>query len=493
MATSSSRQKLREALARVVTLPVDIASLAAFRILFGLLMAAAMVRFLAKGWVAQLYVEPAFHFTYPGFEWIRPWPTALMHAHFVLLTLLALGVAFGFFYRICITLFFLGFAYVELMDQTTYLNHYYLISLLSGLLIFLPAHRAWSFDTWRRPEIAIEAVPAWALNILRFQVAVVYVFAGLAKLNADWLFRAEPLRIWLAARSDLPLFGPLLGQLWVAYAASWFGAVFDLSVVFFLLCGRTRRIAYALAVFFHVMTWLLFNIGMFPWVMLVAATVFFPAHWPRDFLLRVSARAGNRFKVGTSYTSPKCPEETPGKNGDSCNSSLRCVQIAGQIPVAAAPESPLRVLPRYKISLLLPAVCVYAAVQLALPLRSFFCAAPPAWTGAGFNCAWRVMVAEKTGYVEFYAFDPVIGRRWRLPARDYLTPRQETMMAQDPDLIRAFARHLAADLRKQGHPQIQIRADAFATLNGRPSQRMIDPKVNLAARVPGGWILPLAD
>ena len=46
---------------------------------------------------------------------------------------------------------------------------------------------------------------------------------------------------------------------------------------------------------------------------------------------------------------------------------------------------------------------------------------------------------------------------------------------------------------RRSYPQIQIRADAFATLNGRPSQRMIDPKVNLAAQVPGGWILPLAD
>src|SRR6266496_4174510 len=165
MATSSPRQKLREALARVVTLPVDIASLAAFRILFGLLMAAAMVRFLAKGWVAQLYVEPVFHFAYPGFEWIRPWPDVLMHAHFVVMALLAVGVALGFFYRICITLFFLGFTYVELIDQTAYLNHYYLISLISGLMIFLPANRAWSIDAWRKPEIRVDAVPAWTLNV----------------------------------------------------------------------------------------------------------------------------------------------------------------------------------------------------------------------------------------------------------------------------------------------------------------------------------------
>src|ERR1041385_5205004 len=242
-------------LGRLVSQPVDIAALAAFRILFGLLMFAAMVRFLAKGWVRELYVEPAFHFTYPGFEWVRPWPDFWMHAHFLLLAVLALGIAVGLFYRACAVLFFLGFTYIELLDQTTYLNHYYLISLLSGLLILLPAHRVWSLDASRRPEIGAGSVPAWTLNILRFQVAVVYVFAGLAKLNADWLFKAEPLRIWLAARSDLPLIGPWLGQLWVAYAASWFGAFFDLSVVFFLMNRRTRRIAYALVVFFHVMTW----------------------------------------------------------------------------------------------------------------------------------------------------------------------------------------------------------------------------------------------
>jgi len=422
--------------------------------------AIVLVRFTAKGWVTEFYIEPAFHFPYPGFTWLRSWPGEWMHVHFILLTLLALGVALGFCYRICITLFCLGFTYVELLDQTTYLNHYYLISLLSGLLIFLPAHRAWSYDAWRKPQIRLDAAPAWSLNILRFQVGVVYVFAGLAKLNADWLFKAEPLRIWLAARSDLPLIGPLLGQLWVAYAASWFGAAFDLSVVFFLLCRRTRRLAYALAVFFHVMTWVLFNIGMFPWVMLVAATVFFPVDWPRHFVSMVTALAGNG------------------------------VQNARRIHNAAVPKNPWG---SRKTFLLRPALFAYAAVQLALPLRSFFCAQPPAWTCEGFNCAWRVMVAEKTGYVEFYAFDPVIGRSWKLSAKDQLTPRQLTMMAQDPDLIRAFARRLAADLRKQGHPQIQIRADAFATLNGRPSQRMIDPKVNLAARVPRGWILSLAD
>ena len=59
---------------RWFTAPVDIASLAAFRVLFGLVMAAGTIRFLAKGWVTELYLRPRFHFPYPGFEWVRPWP-----------------------------------------------------------------------------------------------------------------------------------------------------------------------------------------------------------------------------------------------------------------------------------------------------------------------------------------------------------------------------------------------------------------------------------
>jgi hypothetical protein len=53
---------------------------------------------------------------------------------------------------------------------------------------------------------------------------MVYFFAGVAKLNYDWLFRAMPLRIWLPPHIGLTLIGPLMDETWVAYAFSWFGA-----------------------------------------------------------------------------------------------------------------------------------------------------------------------------------------------------------------------------------------------------------------------------
>jgi hypothetical protein len=374
-----------------------------------------------------------------------------MYGHFILLALLGLGIAVGCFYRICIILFFIGFTYIELMDQTAYLNHYYLISLLSGLLIFLPANRAWSFDVWRKPRIA--SVPAWCLNILRFQIAVVYIFAGLAKFNADWLLRAQPLRIWLAARSDLPLLGHWLAQPWMAFAASWFGALFDTTIVFFLLSHRTRKPAFILLIVFHVATWLLFNIGMFPWIMIVSATILLPQDWPRHFFAKIFA---------------------------AFNSSRSFESVNFQSPLKRPHPA------------LLCSLATYAALQLVLPLRPYFSSQPAAWTCSGFNCAWQVMIAEKTGYTEFFAVDSGSGVRRKLSLKDYITPRQQMMMAQDPYLIRELAQHVAKKLKASGVPSFEIRTEAFATLNGRPSQRLIDPEANLAKGPISGWIIPLA-
>lgn len=431
--------------------PIPAASLAAFRILFGLLMAGAMVRVLAKGWVDTVFLAPAFHFSYPGFEWVRPLPAGAMHALVAGLAVCALGVAVGFFYRVCAPLFFLGFTYLELIERANYLNHYWLVTLLAGLMVVLPLHREWSWDA-AHGRVARDAfIPAWMLWLLRFQIAVVYVFAGVAKLNADWLFRAEPLRMWLTARADVPLLGPLLGEPWVAFAMSWAGAAYDLGIVAALLCARTRPLAYAMVVVFHVATALLFPIGLFPWLMVVATTLFFPPAWPRRILPPGSRR---REEADSAATQP-----------------IRLLTSAAT-PWAVA------------------AITLYCAVQIALPLRPFLASENSAWTGRGFNFSWRVMLAERSGHAEFFTFDPATRRRWRLPTRGGLTPWQERLMAQEPELIRQFAQHLAAQLNLAGHAGVEVRAEAFLSLNGRPHQRLLRPDVNLAGSLPPDWILP---
>lgn len=408
--------------------PIDAASLTAFRVLFGLLMSAAMLRFLAKGWVRELLVAPAFHFTYPAFEFVKPWPLWAMQLHYVALALLALAITLGFRQRAAALAFFVGFTYVELIDQAIYLNHYYLVSLLAALLAALPAR--------------VTHVPRWMLLVMRFQVGVVYVFAGVAKLNHDWLFEAQPLRLWLPARADLPVVGWLLEYPATAYAASWFGALFDLSIVVLLSLRRTRTPAFALVVAFHVVTGVLFPIGIFPWLMTCAATLFFEPDWPKRFAARFF--------------------ETK----------------------SAAPQ--IYRAPRW-LGYVLAAHC---AVQFALPLRQFLQKEPSAWTLSGFNFAWNVMVAEKSGYVSFRRRDRASGAVESIEPRSFLTRFQELAMAQDPALVRQAALFLAKQSKRQGH-DVAIYADAIASLNGRPAQTLIDPSVDLTAALPSSWIVPL--
>jgi hypothetical protein len=179
---------------------VDVASLVFFRVAFGLVMLVAVARYFLYGWIESLFLRPHFFFAYSGFEWVRPWGGLGMYVHFGVLGILAVAIVIGFWTRLSTLLFAIGFTWVHLIDKSNYLNHYYLVSVLAGLMVVLPLGVAWSVDAWRRPEWAADLVPAWTVWVLLAQLGLVYFYGGVAKLNADWLLRAEPLRIWPAAR-----------------------------------------------------------------------------------------------------------------------------------------------------------------------------------------------------------------------------------------------------------------------------------------------------
>lgn len=427
------------------TAPVDGASLAAFRIAFGVLALVAVVRHLANGWVTAFYVAPRVFFPYPGFEWIVPLPAAGMYALYAALAACALAIALGARTRLAAALFCLGFTYVHLIDRSNYLNHYYLVSLVSALLVAVPAGATWSLEARRH---GATTVPAWALWLLRAQLAVVYVFGAIAKCNPDWLLRAEPLRIWLGGDVDLPVLGPWLEEAWVAYAFSYAGLLFDASIAPLLLWRRTRRLAYVAVLTFHVLTALLFHIGMFPWLMIALTPIFFSADWPRRFL-----------------------------------------RLPQQAARSAMARSGWRLAPL--------AATAWIAVQVALPLRHLVYEGDLYWHEVGFRWAWQIMVMEKYGRANFTVTDPVSGETWAVRPSDELTPLQTLMMATQPDMILSYGHHLADRFAAAvGHP-VQVRADVLVTLNGRPNARLVDPAVDLAAlptdAPPHAWLLPHPD
>ena len=262
----------------------EAAPLAAFRVLFGFLIALSIIRFLAYGWVEKLYLAPTFQFTYLGLSCVKPLGP-LTYVIFLMCFISAVGVALGYRYKLSAITLFLSFTYIEAMDKTTYLNHYYFISVVSLLLCFLPANADFSLDVNQR-RVCRQYVPVWSILSLKMFVGIVYFYAGLAKLNTDWLFEAQPLSILLSTKTDIPIIGNLFEYPWLHYLFSWGGALYDLSIPFLLLNKRTRNIAFLLVIAFHIMTRILFPIGMFQWIMIAAATVFFTSDTLKNILTK---------------------------------------------------------------------------------------------------------------------------------------------------------------------------------------------------------------
>jgi hypothetical protein len=431
--------------------PVSIAPLVTFRIAFGLLMFFSTLRFWWRGWVDSVYVSPSFHFTYWGFEWVHPFERTGMYFVFSLIALSALLIAIGLLYRLAAVIFFICFTYVELIDVTTYLNHYYFVSLVAFLLIWLPANRMYSLDVLLRPQLKREYVPAWTVGIIRFQIGLVYVFAGLAKLNTDWLIHAEPMKTWLPAKSHLPLVGKWMYREWVAYLFSWFGAVYDLFIVFFLLNRKTRPWAYGLVLIFHIATAIFFpGIGMFPYVMMVSSLIFFSGPFHKRLLSRFF---GNKF--------------TPD------HSSIFS--------------------PVYKHGLY-AMLLLYVFFQCTIPLRYLLYPGHLFWSEEGYRFSWRVMLMEKAGAAYFTVKDKSGNQFYEVNNAEFLTPLQEKMMSTQPDLILRYAHYLANTYVKRGIKEPCVYGEVYVTLNGAGSRLFIDSSVNLAAEPLSWkhykWILP---
>ena len=479
-----------DALARRAARPVDGASAAVFRIAFGAIGLAAVIRFFAHGWIDQLYLAPAHHFKYIGFEWVAAWPAPWMHLHFAALALLAIAVILGIRSRPAVLLFTIGFTYVELIDKTTYLNHYYWLSLAGLLLAALPVHRAWTLDARRNPKPGDDRIPVGAIWLLRAQIAVLYLFAGIAKLNPDWLLHAQPLAIWLPHHADAPLIGPLMTQPWLPYAMSWAGAAFDCTIALWLLIPRTRPAAWLVLAAFHLITGLLFPIGVFPALMAAAALVFFNPDWPRH----APARALNRLnRIRPTRKPEPLLESTRTMLQHSCAKPAEPPKRPARIALPARLTVPARLTARLAVI----AVALIALVQIAVPLRHHLYPGNVRWNEEAYRFSWRVLLTDKTGHLEYRVADPATGLDRIVRPGDHFTPLQVERMARQPDMIQQGAKIIRDHYRSLGHPAPQVRADARVAWNGRPATPLIDPQIDLAAQpttiLPKPWLLPPPD
>ena len=429
--------------------------LALYRIGFGILIIFSLVRFASNGWIESLYIEPDFHFSYYGFSWVKPLGI-YTYLIFLICFASALFVTIGYKYRYSIVILFLSFTYIELMDKTTYLNHYYLLSCISFLMIFLPCATYFSIDKQENVKI-----PQWTIDSLKILIVIVYIYAGLAKINSDWLINAQPLKIWLRAKYTIPFIGEtLLQKDYSYYLFSWGGMIYDCVIPFLLLYKRTRYFAFFMVIAFHIMTRVLFPpIGMFPYIMIFSCIIFFDNSLHKKILDFIRQFLGLRIKSLEKFTS-------------DINSYA-------------------------KSRLIIPIVVLFFVFQIIFPLRNNFYQGELLWTEQGYRFSWRVMLIEKAGYTTFKVVDNKNKNFQVVDNMDFLTPFQIKQMSFQPDMILEYAHFLGDTFKKRGFNDVSVFADSYVTLNGRPSKRFIDPKVDLYKQKNDlkhkTWIIPIKD
>ncbi|MEM9353521.1 MAG: HTTM domain-containing protein [Planctomycetota bacterium] len=380
--------------------PINGASLALFRICFGVVMFAHAVKYLwPQGGTTlkdYLYHETSFNFTYPGFGWVQPFPEPLWTLFFGLMGLAALGVAAGAFYRLSAAALFATYTYIFLSEAAKYNNHYYLMCLFALLLVFMPADRRFSVAAWRRQRAGEPAgdgavVPFWTVFLLRAQLFIVYFYGGIAKINPDWL---TGIPMSGKGRAILAYWTPVLGlpeidPHSVGLFICWFGLVFDLSIGFLLVCRRTRLLGFVLMLLFHLSNHFLFPIGLFPVMAFSTTLIFLEPDWP----IRL-------------YHWVRRPRFTWPDRRWACWGACALPPVGfllgwkDRSSGLAGPE-------RKRLSpWVVGCILAFLSVQAAAPFRHLTIGGDANWTEEGQDFSWRMMLrAKDASHVIYHVVD----------------------------------------------------------------------------------------
>lgn len=446
--------------------PIDSSFLVVFRIGFAVIMFWEVIRYWSHDWIHQFYIEPEFYFKYYGFEWVHPWPGDGMYYHFIVMGLLAVFIGIGFLYRLSTLLFFLAFSYLFFIDQARYLNHFYMVILINFLLMIMPANRSFSVDAKIWPKLRSDSVPGWTLWMLRAQFEIIYIYAGLVKINSDWL-NLEPLRMWLSTRSDMPLIGYLYTQDWAVAIAAYGVILLHVIGAPLLLWKRTRLAVFIIYAAFHILNHFTFNIGIFPWLTLFGTLVFFDPDWPRQLKIKI-----------IQY--------------------MRPANRSGEVAMHSVANQAVMTTSNLAQNSLLVFFAAWFAYQILFPLRHFLYPGNVSWTEEGHRFAWQMKLRDKEAFADFAILDPVTKQSWYVEPEPYLTEKQARKMPTQPDMILQFA-HFLEKKWKQDYDldNVEIMVNNYVSLNGREPAPMVNPSIDLTKiernLSHADWVLPLRE
>lgn len=425
----------------------DNSSLIVFRIIFGLLCFLESVGAIFTGWIKRTMIEPEFTFNFIGFEFLQPLPGNLMYVYYLIMGVFGLLIMVGYKYRFSALMFTLMWAGVYFMQKTSYNNHYYLLVLLSALMVLQPAHKYLSVDAKLNPSIKQISMPNWCRWLFIVQMFIVYTYASVAKMYPDWL-DTTVMEMLMKAKQHYYFVGDLLQEKWVHYILAYGGLLFDGLIIPLLLWKPTRKWAFYISIFFHMFNSIVFQVGIFPYLSLAFALFFFEPKTIHNLFLK-----GRK----------------PFYEGNEVN------------------------IPKYK-NVLIYGLGIYFVIQALLPIRHHFINDNVLWTEEGHRLSWRMMLRSKYGYATYKIKNHTTGKTERVNLKDYLSKKQQRHVATKPDFMWQFAQHLKEKYKEKGD-SISVYVNSSVSVNGRPRAQFTNPDVDIANLdwnlfSQAEWILP---
>ena len=411
--------------------PTDIAPLIVFRIFFGFLIACESFGAILTGWVYRNLVSPKITFNFIGLDFLQSIRQGnTMYFYFAIMGILGLFIMLGFKYKIAISLYTLLWAGAYFMQKTAYNNHYYLLLIISFLMVFFPANKSHSLDVKYGFVKKENTMPPWVVFTLIFQITIVYFFAALAKFYPDWLNGTFTKNLLVSSTTNL-FFLKLFSQKWFYLFIAYAGIAFDLLIIPLLFCKKTRTFALIASLIFHIFNAITLEIGIFPFFALTFALFFYDPLSIRKLFLRKS----NLVKIDTSYNN----------------------------------------LFNKKIFVFL--IIPFLVVQLLLPIRHHFIKGDVLLTEEGHRLSWRMMLRQKKGYLTLSIVDNNTKKKWNYNFHEKLHSNQVEGLSTKPDFIWQFCQIIKKEFKNDN---ISIYANCSVSINDKPYQPLIDPNEDLA-------------
>ena len=415
--------------------PIPNISITIFRIVFSGSLLIQTYYFISTGFIDDNIVKPFILF--PFISGLEPMSNFLLKGLSYIMLISNIGMLFNRFARISILIFLICFTYFWLLDKGYFNNHYYFISLMCFLLFLVDRKSAFS---------TISYTPRISLFCLQAMVFIVYFVAGINKLNPYWLLDLQPMTHILELKATITN-NPTFSHDLLIMAASYFGLIFDLCIGFLLFLKRTRKIAFILAIGFHVMNYYLFynvgEIGVFPLIMLSTLILFI---------------------------SPK-----------KLSQLFKLKKSKNQI--------------RYSKGLY-GFIIVFLMFQVILPFRHILIPGYVDYTGVGQRFSWRMKIMYKNSDIRYFIINKNSDEKYEVHIEKMLTPKQYNNLKYFPDLIIPLAKRIKLEaVEKYNIMSPKITCIYKTKFMGKYEQLLFSPDLDIAT-IPEKqgahkWMFPL--